>query len=175
MQVKNSKLMIACARPCQKGVFSLQKGLRPKTLFSSKAMAELADLLGLAWDDRLTVAVDHADDALQFGRPAPIAAADLVSAIHAVRPDAEPLAWALADMLIADRLRWSHPVPRLMGERYGPAFRTFGGRGRVRPGDPAFPCAVCLALVEGTGTGRCCSEVCLQIRLAGSLAILLRE
>ena len=35
-------------------------------------MAELADLLGLAWDDRLTAAVDHADDALQSGRPAPI-------------------------------------------------------------------------------------------------------
>ena len=62
-----------------------------KPAFSSKAVAELAELLGLAWDDRLTAAVDHADDALQSGRPAPLAAADLVSAIHAVRPDAEPL------------------------------------------------------------------------------------
>lgn len=42
-------------------------------------MAELADLLGLAWDDRLTAAVDYVDDVLQSGRSAP----DLVSAIHA--------------------------------------------------------------------------------------------
>lgn len=46
-------------------------------------MAELADLLGLAWDDRLTAAVDYVDDVLQSGRSAPLAAADLVSAIHA--------------------------------------------------------------------------------------------
>lgn len=70
-------------------------------------MAELANLLGLAWDDRLAAAVDHADGALQSGRPAPFAAADLVTGVHAVRPDAEPLAWLLADLLIAALLNCS--------------------------------------------------------------------
>lgn len=124
-------------------------------------MAELADLLGLVWDDRLAAAVDHADDALQSGRPAPFAAANLVSSVHATRPDAEPLAWMLADMLIAALLKWDFALPLLMAERYGPAFKTLGGRGRVRPGEPAFARAVCLALFEATGAA---------LRTAGDIA-----
>lgn len=105
-----------------------------KPAFSTKAVAELADLLELAWDGRLATAVDHADDALQSGSPAPLAAADLVTAVHAMRPDAELLAWMLADMLITAQLKWDFAVPLRMAKRYGPAFKTLGGRGRVRPG-----------------------------------------
>ncbi|MCJ7997487.1 DUF1403 family protein [Rhizobium cremeum] len=139
-------------------VFSAYKRVATrKPGFSSKAVAELADLLGLAWDDRLAAAVDHADGALQSGRPAPFAAADLVSAICSDRPDAEPLAWALADMLIAAMLKWNFAVPLLMAERYGSAFKT----GRVRPGEPAFARAVCLALTEAAGAA---------LRTAGDIA-----
>lgn len=147
--------------PAGKVFLAFRRLAARKTGFSTMAVAELADLFGLAWDDRLAMAIEHADGALQDGRPAPIAAAKLVTALHAARPDVEPLAWALADMLIAVMLKWRHPVPLLMAERYGSAFRTLAGRGRVRPGEPAFPRAVCLALVEGTGAA---------LRSAGEIA-----
>ena len=134
--------------PAGRMFFAYKKLATRKPAFSSKAVAELADLLGLAWGDRLTAAVDYAE-------------ADLVATIHAVRPDAEPLAWMLADRMIAALLKWDFTVPLLMAERYGPAFKTLGGRGRVRPGEPAFARAVCLALTDVTGAA---------LRTAGDIA-----
>ena len=67
-----------------------------------------------------------------------------------VRPDAEVLAFLLADATLANKLKWEEPVPLLLTERYGPSFRTIGGRGRTRPGEPAFAKAVCLVLVDAT-------------------------
>ncbi len=147
--------------PAGKVVLAYKRLASRKPAVSTRAVAELADLMGLARDDGLGAAVDHVDAAIQSGRAPPFAAADLVTAIVSVRPDLEPLGWALADMLIATMLKWPFAVPLLMTERYGPAFRTTGVRGRVRPGEPGFPCAVCLALVEGTNAG---------IRTAGEIA-----
>ncbi|NKK60593.1 DUF1403 family protein [Rhizobium leguminosarum bv. viciae] len=115
----------------------------------SPFVKELADLMDLRWDDGLASILDTVDSAIQSGRAAPFAVADLITAIFAVRPDAEVLALGLADVVISQKLKWPRPVPLLLSERYGAAFRTIGGRGRVRPGDPAYPRAVCLALVEG--------------------------
>ncbi|MBC7284742.1 DUF1403 family protein [Hoeflea sp.] len=139
--------------PAGKVVLAFKRLSARKHGFSSKHVAELAELLGLAWDEPIAAsAATAADDALQSGRPVPFAAAELVAAICAARPDAEPLAWVLADILIAAKLKWPFPVPLLMAERFGPAFRTLGGRGRVRPGEVAFATAICLALVEGAGS-----------------------
>lgn len=99
---------------------------------------ELAELLSIRWDMELCSIADLADVAIQSGRAAPIAIADLVSAIMALRPDAEVLALALADIVLAQKLRWARPVPLLLPARFGSAFRTIGGRGRVRPGEPAL-------------------------------------
>lgn len=110
---------------------------------------ELVALLGMNWDDSLASIPDMVDSANQSGRAAPFAVADLITAISAVRPDAEVIALGLAEAVLSDKLNWSKPLPLLLPERFGPAFRTIGGRGRVCPGEPAYPKAICLALVDG--------------------------
>jgi hypothetical protein len=120
-----------------------------KRTISSKILEELATLMGLRRESLGEIA-DLFDIALQSPRAAPFAVAGLVGSICAARPDAEILAWWLADRLLAEKLGWDCCLPLLMGERYGAAFKTIGGRGRVRPGEPAFPRAVSLALVSGT-------------------------
>ena len=147
--------------PAGKVVLAYKRISSRKPGFSPKHVGELAELLGLAWDEPLAASTaTAADEALQSNRSAPFAAAELVTTICGSRPDAEPLAWALADGLIAKQLNWSFPLPLLMSERYGSAFRTIGGRGRVRPGEPAFAGALCLALVDGTvGALRSAGEI----------------
>lgn len=137
--------------PAGKTFLAFKRLAAHKGAISTKLLKELADLLALPWDDRLAEVVDHVDAALQSARPPPFAAADLVAAIVAARPDAEALAWAFADVLIAALLKWERPVPLLLAERFGPAFKTSGGRGRVQPAEAAFGRAVCLALVGATG------------------------
>jgi hypothetical protein len=110
---------------------------------------ELAALLGMRWDDSLVQVSELIDTAIQSGRAAPLAVAELVLAITTLRPDAEVLAFGMADVMLAHKLKWPKPVPLLLPERFGPAFRTIGGRGRVRPGEPTYPKAICLALVDG--------------------------
>ncbi|MBY2988999.1 DUF1403 family protein [Rhizobium leguminosarum] len=110
---------------------------------------ELVELLGIRWDNALASVPDLVDTAIQSGRAAPLALADLISAMTTARPDAEVLAVGLADIALSQKLNWPKPVPLLLPERYGLAFRTIGGRGRVRPGEPAYPKAICLALVDG--------------------------
>lgn len=78
--------------PAGRVFFAYKRLATRKPAFSSKAVTELADLLGLAPDDGLASLPDLVDAALQSGRAAPFAAADLVSAIHAPCPDAESLA-----------------------------------------------------------------------------------
>ncbi|WP_413993795.1 DUF1403 family protein [Labrys okinawensis] len=130
-------------------VLAFQKLAAKTRPIGSKVLQDLAALIGQR-SDGLSEIADLFDVALQSGRSAPFAVADLVGGISAARPDAEILAWWLADRLLAEKLGWACGVPLLMGERYGAAFKTIGGRGRVRPGEPGFARAVCLALVAAT-------------------------
>ncbi|MUZ75935.1 DUF1403 family protein [Agrobacterium vitis] len=122
---------------------------RRSGFITTALVKELSDLCALRWDDGLASIPDQVDTAIQSGRAAPFAVAHLIAAISAIRPDAEVLALGLADVVLAQKLKWSKPMPLLLAQRYGPAFRTIGGRGRVRPGEPAYPKAICLALAGG--------------------------
>ncbi|WP_064713568.1 DUF1403 family protein [Rhizobium bangladeshense] len=110
---------------------------------------EFCALSGIRWDDTLASVQDLVDTAIQSEHAAPFALAELISAIATARPDAEVLAMGLADVVLAQKLKWPKAVPLLLPERYGTAFRMTGGRGRIRPGEPAYPKAICLALVDG--------------------------
>ncbi|MEI9419270.1 DUF1403 family protein, partial [Mesorhizobium sp. Cs1321R2N1] len=78
-----------------------------------------------------------------------------------MRPDAELFGWWIADLVLAQSLRWPRPLPLLMTQAFGPAFRTEGGGKRIRPGEKGFEPAVCVALVQAA------AEAC---RLASELS-----
>jgi hypothetical protein len=135
--------------PAGKLFLATRMAVRRSGPVTTSFVKEIADLFGLRLDGGLASFPDIVDSANQSGRAAPFAVADLITATSAVRPDAEALALSLAEVVLAQKLKWSKPVPLLLPERFGSAFSTIGGRGRVRPGEPAYPKAICLALVDG--------------------------
>ncbi|KEA04509.1 DUF1403 family protein (plasmid) [Agrobacterium fabrum] len=134
--------------PAGKLFLAIRLLMRQSGTITTPLVKELCALLGIRSDNALASVPDLVDTAIQSGRAAPLALADLISAITTARPDAEVLAVGLADVVLSRKLSWPKPVPLLLPERYGPAFRTIGGRGRVRPDEPAYPKAICLALVD---------------------------
>ncbi|TIN73705.1 MAG: DUF1403 family protein [Mesorhizobium sp.] len=113
-----------------------------------ESLCGIAELLGLHWSAELATFPDRIDDLVRSGSPAPFAAAAIATQLQALRPDGIVLAWWLADLTLAQRLRWERPVPLLVTQVHTAAFRAEGGRGRIRPGEEGFERAVCLALVQ---------------------------
>lgn len=135
--------------PAGKLFLATQMLARRSGAIGSPFIKALAESFGIRLDDGPAVIPDVVDFTIQSGRAVPFALADLMTAISTRHPNAEVLALGLADVVLAQMLKWPRSVPLLLPERYGPAFRTIGGRGRVRPGELAFPKAICLALVDG--------------------------
>ncbi|MDX8449636.1 DUF1403 family protein [Mesorhizobium captivum] len=138
-----------------------QLALQPPAV-SADRLGNGAEMLGFAWDDEALAGLCAAiDDQVRAGRPAPFAAAAIAARVVAMRPDAELFGWWLADLVLAQSLRWPRPLPLLMAQAFGPAFRGEAGGKRIRPGEKGFERAVCLALVQGA------TEAC---RLAAELS-----
>ncbi|RVD57427.1 DUF1403 family protein [Mesorhizobium sp. M2D.F.Ca.ET.185.01.1.1] len=138
-----------------------QLALQPPAV-SADRLAKVTEMLGLARDDEaLADLCTEIEDVAGSQRPAPFAAAAIAAHVVAIRPDAELLAWWLADLVLAQSLRWPLPLPLLMTQAFGPAFRGEASGKRIRPGDKNFERAVCVALVQAA------AEAC---RLASELS-----
>lgn len=121
----------------------------------------VADLLGVGGSDAFgAVLADIADD-VHAGMPAPLVAARAGTAVLRENPQAETVAWWVADLAVSWRMGWSPAVPLLGLQVHAPALRTGPDRRRGRPGDPVFERAACLAAALGA------AEAC---RLAAGMA-----
>ncbi|PZV38839.1 DUF1403 family protein [Mesorhizobium kowhaii] len=116
---------------------------------SADRLEKIVDQLGLHWDGAaLADLCTEIEDVAGSRRPAPFAAAAIAARVVAMCPDAELFAWWLADLVLAQSLRWPRPLPLLMAQAFGPAFRPDAGGKRIRPGENGFERAVCLALLR---------------------------
>ncbi|MFU0505760.1 DUF1403 family protein [Pseudaminobacter sp. NGMCC 1.201702] len=130
----------------------------------AQALADIVDNLGLQWSEPLAAIPQELEKRRRSddSKPGPFTAAAIVRHVVTADPQAELLAWWLADLGLAQSLRWPKPVPLLMGQVFSPAFRAGGGRrNRIRPGEEEFDQAVCLALAQGA------AEAC---RLGGEIS-----
>ncbi|MEO6012376.1 MAG: DUF1403 family protein [Devosia sp.] len=138
------------------------------TALDEAALRPVAEHFELKWDDALAEVVANGEDLAASGRPAPLLAAELAAELYRARPDAELLAFWLADALLAKKLRWPIPVPLLMGQVSSPTFKTREGRRRVRPGGEGWSRAVLLAYAQAA------AEACdLGAELSGRAARLI--
>jgi hypothetical protein len=130
-------------------ILAAWKRLASRSSYVDTGMLEdIAELLDLPWNTAFAELPGRLDDLVQSGRSAPSVAALIVAEVVALRPDAELLAWWLADLVLAQRLRWPIPVPLLMSQRFNAAFRQDGGRGRIFPGEAGFDKSVSIALAQ---------------------------
>jgi hypothetical protein len=115
------------------------------TSCDADSVRPVAEHLGLKWDAALAEIVANAEDMVVSSRPAPVLAAEIASAVYRARPDAELLGFWLADVLLAQKLRWPIPVPLLMGQVSSSVFKSGENRKRIRPGGEGWGRAVFLA------------------------------
>lgn len=137
------------------------------TALDEETVRPVAELLDVTWNADLVELLANAEDLAASSRPAPLLAAELAAEVYRARPDAELLAFWLADALLAKKLRWPVPVPLLMGQVNAASFKTGDGRRRVQPGGEGWGRIVLLAYAQAA------AEACdLGSELAGRAAHL---
>lgn len=121
----------------------------------------VADLLGVNGSDAFGAVLAGLADDVRAGMPAPLVAARAGAGVMREDPQAETVAWWIADLALSWRMGWSPAVPLLGLQVHAPLLRAGPDRRRGRPGDPVFERAACLAAALGA------AEAC---RLAAGMA-----
>lgn len=153
------------------------------TGLEEEAIRPVADLLDVKWDEALADVLANAEDLAGSPRPAPVVAAELGAGLYRARPDAELLAFWLADAMLAQKLRWPVPVPLLMGHVASSVFKTGAPRRRIRPGGEGWGRAVLVVYAQaaaeacdlGADLGRRAArvlEVAPKLRAKGSADVV---
>lgn len=104
------------------------------SVLEAASLAGVAQLLGLGASIDIDALVELVEEAP--AGPAPLVAARIADAVVRVDPRAEPLAWWLADLALARRMRWAFPVPVLVTQLHSPLLRL--DRDEFRPNRPEF-------------------------------------
>lgn len=126
-----------------------------------EGLRSLTNLLGLAWTPAFEVLPEAVEDAASSGAPAPLAAAAAAGAAGAVTSGTEALAWWIADLTLARRMRWPIPVPVLATQIHSPVLRGGPAGRRHRLSGEGGAVTLCLAAAGGAATA---------CRLAGEIA-----
>lgn len=119
-------------------------------LLDDDDIAAIAELFGIGRPETLAGLAATVNELATGALPAPLAAARAASATVEREPDAEVLAWWLADLVLSLRMRWPRAVPLLATQIHAPCLRS-GARGaRCRPGSTEFLRAASLAAAAGS-------------------------
>lgn len=154
--------------PAGRVLLAWQRLAGRSTVLDAATVRAAADLLELKWDDALAEVVVNFEEMATSSRPAPMLASELAAGLYRARPDAELLAFWVADAALALKLRWPMPVPMLMGQAGSPLLKIGEPRRRIRPGGDGWGRAVLLAYAQAA------TEACdLAADLAGRAARLL--
>ncbi|MFG1210253.1 DUF1403 family protein [Xanthobacter flavus] len=138
-------------------------------------LRSLTTLLGLAWAPALEALPEALETAATSSRPAPLAAASAVATVSAAAPGTEALAWWIADLTLARRMRWPIPVPVLATQIHAPALRSAPGGRRYRPGGEGGEAALCLAAAAGAAEAcRLAADIARRAARLGAVAPKLR-
>ncbi len=129
---------------------------------SVEDLQSVADLLGITWTDAFAERVEEIADNVRAMAPAPLIAAGAATAIMHEDPNAEALAWWMADLALSWRMGWRNAVPLIASQIHATVLRFGPDRRRGRPDAPGFERAACIAAAAGA------SEAC---RLATAIAL----
>jgi len=119
---------------------------------SEAAIARTATGFGLALSaSDLASLADLAGEAIRSGRTAIVVVGALTEGAVRLRPDAELLAFWLADAVLAHKLKWPVPVPLLVSAILEPGLRIGLAGKRPRPGREGWQQALALAYAQAAG------------------------